>query len=214
MKYIVITSPDNIDNEAEKITALFEHGIDYVHIRKPDADHGQLHQLIEDIPAKYRYRLTLHDHYRLCKETGTGGIHLNDRNLKLPSTRMLLTETSGQLRISRSLHSLEEIAQTDCEGYHYRTLAPIFASISKAGYASAFHLQDIKSEIIGKRIVALGGVTPAHHNLLEETGFWGVALLGYIWGDDFDTALAELTKRIDLESINTKRITGAKHHAD
>ena len=170
-----------------------------LHIRKPDADHSQLRQLIEEIPAKYRHRLTLHDHYRLCKETGAGGMHLNERNLKLPSTRQLLTETSGQLRISRSLHSVEEIAQTDCEGYHYRTLSPIFDSISKAGYASAFHLQDIKGKITGKRIVALGGVTPAHHNLLDETGFWGAALLGYIWGHDFDTALAELAEKVSTQ---------------
>lgn len=196
MKYIVITAPGHIEAEADKIKALIESGVEFVHLRKPGADREQMLQLIESIPARYRRQLTLHDHYELCEDTGVGGIHLNPRNLLLPSTAKIMAESSGELRISRSLHSIEEITQTDSEGYHYRTLSPIFDSISKVGYCSAFHLRDIGQGIRGKQIVALGGVTPQHHNLLEETGFWGAALLGYIWGDDFHTALAELTKII------------------
>lgn len=196
MKYIVITSPGHIEAEADKITALINNGVEFVHLRKPGADREQMLRLIESIPAKYLRQLTLHDHYDLCEETGIGGIHLNQRNLLLPSTTKIMAEASGKLRISRSLHSIEEITQTDAEDYHYRTLSPIFDSISKAGYSSAFHLKDIVQDIREKQIVALGGVTPAHHKILEETGFWGAALLGYIWGEDFHTALAQLAKSI------------------
>ena len=65
--------------------------------------------------------------------------------------------------------------------YDYVTLSPIFDSISKQGYKSAFKLMELKNKIKGKKVVALGGVTPDKFSYLKSIGFKGAALLGYFF---------------------------------
>lgn len=76
------------------------------------------------------------------------------------------------------------------------TLSPIFDSISKNGYRSAFDLDEIKDMITGRHVTALGGVTPDAFPILREKGFSGAALLGYIWNGDFGYALGTLAEAI------------------
>lgn len=64
----------------------------------------------------------------------------------------------------------------------YLFLSPIFDSISKAGYRSAFsheQLQRAADEgVIDRKVIALGGVTPERIPYLHSLGFGGVAMLG------------------------------------
>lgn len=186
LKIIVITAPETVENEAEKITALFDAGVDFVHIRKPEASVREVKNLIEDIPYRYRNRLRLHGHFQLLDEFNLAGAHLNSRCPYAPATAMT---------VSRSCHSEEELAEI--EDYEYVTLSPIFDSISKEGYKKRF--DDNSLERIAKKgkIVALGGVTPDKLNFLKEKGFYGAALLGYIWNEDFDKALIRLRNCIN-----------------
>ena len=68
-------------------------------------------------------------------------------------------------------------------------LSPIFDSISKKGYASAFspsQLEEAASQgIIDHQVVALGGVTLDKLPLLESWHFGGAAMLGSIWQQPF-----------------------------
>lgn len=184
-RIIVITAPGDVDHEAEKITSLLRGGVDYVHIRKPDASLRDIRNLIEDIPYQYRRRLRLHGHFELCNEYNLGGVHLNRRNPEAPA---------GVSSVSRSCHELSELK--DAVGYEYLTLSPIYDSISKPGYQSAFVGNEISGMIQGKNIIALGGVTPDKFDELRKTGFAGAALLGYIWNNDFKESLDSLTKNI------------------
>ena len=61
------------------------------------------------------------------------------------------------------------------------TLSPVFDSISKQGYRSAFDPDSLRPWLEGKRVVALGGVTPERIPLLRDAGFSGAAMLGYFW---------------------------------
>lgn len=169
---IAITLPHDIENEAKRITALLNDSYDYVHIRKPDASLRTVRNLIEDIPYSLRCRLKLHGHFELLNEMSLGGAHLNSRNPKAPLSARLL---------SKSCHTLDEIAEAARLDYEYLFLSPIFDSISKINYKSKFDIEKIYSEIRDKKVVALGGVDPSKFELLEEKGFFGAALLGYIW---------------------------------
>ena len=81
MRLIVITRPEFIDSEAEKIVALFsEKGVDLVHIRKPGSSPDQVRSLLLGIPQQFHSRLVLHDHFSLAVEFGLYGVHLNSRN--------------------------------------------------------------------------------------------------------------------------------------
>ena len=78
--------------------------------------------------------------------------------------------------------ALGEVAM--CRDADYVFLSPVFDSISKSGYSSAFTDAQLRSapEIDG-HVYALGGVRPEHFPLLAEYGFGGAALLGHVWRD-------------------------------
>lgn len=195
MRIIVISAPDFLPGEAEAVTALLEAGAWRVHVRKPAAGSDSIARLLEHIPAALYSRISLHDHHELAARFGVGGVHLNSRNPSVPAG-------FGGL-VSRSCHSMEELSEygSVCD---YMFLSPIFDSISKSGYASRFSLEEIRRRIVAGsdvatarmdvmssdgncrsvdwgRVFALGGVCPDNIRLLEEAGFGGAAVLGYIW---------------------------------
>ncbi|MCH3993476.1 MAG: thiamine phosphate synthase [Prevotella sp.] len=179
MKLIVITSPDKVPGEVSKIRQLLDNGIDLLHIRKPDWTEAQCRELIEQIPERYRHRLVLHQYFNLCQTYHLRGIHLNKRHPLLPPRH--------QGTVSCSCHSLEEVA-TRKPVMDYVFLSPIFDSISKQGYHSAFSPSVLKAAqkegIIDEKVIALGGVTYDKLPLLESLSFGGGAMLGEIWGVD------------------------------
>ena len=62
MKLIVATSPTFFVEEDKILTALFEEGLDLLHIRKPNTQSVYLERLIRLIPKKYYNKIVLHDH--------------------------------------------------------------------------------------------------------------------------------------------------------
>lgn len=176
MKLIVITRPDFYPAEAEHITLLLQQGLDTLHLRKPEASPQKVAGLLDQIPVALHPHVVLHEHFELCKRYAVKGVHLNRRHPRLPA--------GFQGQVSCSCHSFEEVMQRKAECY-YLFLSPIYNSISKQGYASAFTPQRLaeagKQGIIDPKVVALGGITPAHFTELRAWGFGGVALLGDVW---------------------------------
>lgn len=175
---IVITLPHFIEHEAERITELFERqGIDRLHLRKPEADPAEVERLIREIPEKYYPQISIHDFHELAEQYKLGGIHLTGRRPIPPQ--------SWQGLLSTSCHSLEELALKIKEDYTYLTLSPIFDSISKVGYHSAFTREQLlkaRSEgLIDAHVLALGGVTFARLPEVEDSGFGGAMILGDAW---------------------------------
>jgi len=174
MNRIVITLPDFFDGEASRIAEMLDAGALWIHIRKPGATEAKVRCLIEEIPERYRLRLTIHDFPNLAMEYGLGGVHLNSRCSLLP------TGFTG--RVSRSCHSIAEILADNTSDY--MLLSSIFDSISKPGYRGAFSDRELREALAdgrGKRVYALGGVIPARFKHLEELGFGGCAMLGSAW---------------------------------
>ncbi|MEG1659472.1 MAG: thiamine phosphate synthase, partial [Bacteroides sp.] len=115
MKLIVITSPTFFIEENQIITALFEEGLDILHLRKPETPAMYSERLLSLIPQKYHRRIVTHDHFYLQEEFCLMGIHLNARNPKEPD------DYSGHL--SCSCHSLEEV-KSKKHFYDYVFLSP------------------------------------------------------------------------------------------
>lgn len=176
MKWIVITLPDFIPGEALFVDRLFSHGLDLLHLRKPESDIGDCKRLLDEISPEWLPKIVVHDHFELCSEYSLGGVHLNGRNPMPPQGH------KGTL--SRSCHSMEEIEKymTCCD---YLTLSPIFNSVSKQGYMAAFTADQLlaaKSKgLINQKVVALGGVTLQNIPQVKDFGFGGVAVLGDVW---------------------------------
>lgn len=176
MKIIVITSPETISGEVDTICRLLDCGIYRVHIRRPDYGIDEYRRLLNSIPAEYHKRLVIHDFFELCKGYDLGGIHLNHRNPDIP--------TGYKGSVSCSAHSIEEVKKMR-EVCDYVFLSPIFDSISKQGYHSAFSTDLLMSEarkgVINDKVFALGGVTVDNIPLLKSIGFGGAVLMGEVW---------------------------------
>ena len=192
---IVITRPDFFEGEAAKIAQLLQSGrADLIHIRKPPlplADSArvrqsrlenldrlaQMERLIQALPARLYSRLVLHDHHSLAIKYGLRGVHLNSRNPEPPAG------WSGAVSIS--CHTLSELSECRRKPYAYMSLSPIFDSISKHGYRSAFSADDIAAArsqgLIDERVMALGGITFDRISEVTKMGFGGAMILGDAW---------------------------------
>ena len=103
MKLILITTPEYFVEEDQILNALFEEGLDTLHLRKPGTEAVYAERLLTLIPEKYHKKIVIHDHFYLCNEYKLKGIHLNSRNPIAPDNY------SGH--ISASCHTLEEVQE-------------------------------------------------------------------------------------------------------
>ena len=175
---IVISRPDFFEGEAEKIAQLLQSGrADLVHIRKPRASQSEVEQLLVAIPSALYSRLVLHDHHPLAIKYGLRGVHLNSRNPEPPAG------WSGAVSIS--CHTLKELAECRKKPFAYMSLSPIYDSISKRGYRSAFTPDVIAAAhrvgLIDQRVMALGGITFDRIDQVTKMGFGGAMILGDAW---------------------------------
>lgn len=177
MLYVVITLPEFFPGEAEAIVRKFEAGLQRLHLRKPGASEQELRELLQAIPACYHERIVLHDHFCLLQEFSLCGVHLNSRNPSAPD--------GWKGHVSISCHSIEELQERRKEGFSYLSLSPIFNSISKKGYDTAFTREELEDArrrgIIDSRVLALGGVCDSNIGEALELGFGGVMVLGDAW---------------------------------
>ncbi len=175
---IVITRPDFFEGEAARIAQLLTSGqADLIHIRKPEASRHEIEQLLVAIPVALYSKLVLHDHHELAVQYGLRGVHLNRRNPQPP--------VGWQGNVSKSCHTLEELAEARKQPYAYMSLSPIFDSISKQGYRSAFTREQLaaarRQGLIDGRVMALGGVTFDRIKEVTDMGFGGAMILGDAW---------------------------------
>src|SRR5574344_142739 len=193
MKIIAITTPNFIECEASVIPHLLQLGVDLVHIRKPSATSEQMALLLDSLPTWCYDQLVVHDCLELANKYNLKGVHLNRRNHTVPD--------NFKGSVSMSCHSLEEVEiKKDMADYVF--LSPIFNSISKNGYNSAFSKEELhnamKQGTIDKKVIALGGVSLANIETVKDLGFGGAALLGDIWyrteSPAFDEYIKSLTE--------------------
>ncbi|MDY6205813.1 MAG: thiamine phosphate synthase [Prevotella sp.] len=175
-KRIAVTSPVFTTEEVTVVCRLLDDGFWRIHVRKPESTEKELTHFLDTIPVRYRSRIVIHDHFALCSYFGLAGIHLNRRCTQVPE------HFSGSL--SCSCHTFEEVVLMK-DKVDYIFLSPVFDSISKSGYSSAFTHEQLAEAalrgIIDHRVFALGGVTPDKYSFLQRYHFGGAAMLGAIW---------------------------------
>ena len=176
MKLIVVTAPTFFVEEDKIITALFEEGLDILHLRKPETPAMYSERLLTLIPQKYHKRIITHEHFYLQEEFSLMGIHLNTRNPKEPH------DYSGL--ISCTCHSLDEVRNKKLF-YDYLFLSQIYNCITKSGVTSGFTAEELrqagKSKVIDSRVMALGGITPDNILEIKDYGFGGAVVMGDLW---------------------------------
>ncbi|MDJ0366240.1 thiamine phosphate synthase [Hymenobacter sp. H14-R3] len=203
-RLLLITAPTALPHEPRLLTELLALGLPRLHLRKPGWPASQVAALIEALPPQFRARLVLHGHPELVRGYRLGGLHLTAAGRLAAARRPALLP--GQT-LSTSFHSLAEISQHR-RRYDYVFLSPIFDSISKAGYGSAFDLAVVRAFLqktacrtgYCPQVLALGGVDSQNVSLTKEAGFAGAAVLGDVWGSaDPVAAFQRLAQEVTAE---------------
>lgn len=184
MELILISSPGEKDNEVRAIRRIFELGLSRYHLRKPDWSLDDLRRFLVDLPDECLQKTVVHRRPELLSEFPLAGYHLSSRE------EYFVKNFEGTL--SRSFHDLDELSNCK-EQLDYVFLGPIFDSISKQGYGSAFPASGLrnffvdrrKQRITRPRVVALGGMVPDKVRVALSLGFDGVAALGGVWGSRY-----------------------------
>ena len=158
MKLILLTPPDFFVEEDKILTALFEEGLDLLHLR-----------LLTLLPESHHNQIVVHDHFYLKEEFNLRGIHLNGRNPEPP--------VGYKGHISKSFHHIDEL-KAEKKNFNYVFLSPIFDSISKSNYTSAFDMEVLKQ---ASAHGIIGGITTENMAVAKELGFGGVVVLGDLW---------------------------------
>ena len=175
---ILITNPQQVSNETEIINALFEEGLEVLHLRKPGFDQVQMCEFISKIDQRFHSRIMIHSHYELLDSYNLKGLHFTEK------TKHLLPDYDDvQCTKSMAVHELAELKSVR-PTVGYILLSPLFPSVSKEGYSKQWDVEELKPELAkthGFGTVALGGITLENVKTVKALGFNDFALLGSIW---------------------------------
>lgn len=196
MQLIVVSSPKKKDEEIVHVIRMFEAGLERFHLRKPGVSKKYLKEFIEQIPKKYRNRVIIHSNHRYALRYKLGGIHISKKHrkkiLSLRIKLMWYRMRRPGLIVTRSCHKLGDLTNTKVS-YNYVFLSPIYDSISANTLSGGFNKRGLISSMEQSplKVVAMGGVIPERFQELADLGFYGFAMLGYIWNNNDPMAAFE-----------------------
>jgi thiamine-phosphate pyrophosphorylase len=186
MKLIVVTSATRIEDEHKIIERMFRHGLKYLHVRKPRYSRDDMIKYLNKFSTQNRKKIVIHSHHSLALSMGLKGIHFTEkqRKNKLDVWKKfnLYRLAKKDLQITTSYHKLKDIDKANRK-YDYVFFSPVFESISKEDHQPSYSLGTIYDTVrnMDVNVVALGGIDNEKIDQCYHTGFYGVALSGYLW---------------------------------
>lgn len=172
MKLILMTTPYFFTEEDQILTALFDEGLELLHLRKPGTEPILSERLLSLLPEEYRKRIVVHDHFYLKNEYNLRGVHLNGRNPQLPD------KYKGH--ISCTCYNFEELGLRKKQ-MDYSILSPLYDEDGTPNFPTAQLQEMAKKGVIDKKVMAQGHVTLAQIAKLRDLGFGGVVVIGDLW---------------------------------
>lgn len=178
---IVISYPMPVAKEAEIINAMFEEGLETLHIRKPGLTQMDVRTLLEAIKPVYHPKIALHQHHEIAADLDIKRLHFTEISRKKTNDVMLSEFKKDGNRLSTSVHNIDEYNGLS-EAFDYTFFGPVFDSISKPGYEAIGSDEFVFPVKAGRpKVIALGGISAENVGKAMEMKFEGVAALGYIW---------------------------------
>ena len=170
MKLVIMTQPTFFVEEDKILTALFEEGMEHLHLCKPGTSPMYSERLLSLLPEMTYGKITVHDHYYLKNEYGLAGIHIDDEGKEPPK------DYKG--KFSFTCHDINDLCAMKKKG-EYVFLVNTFGAHGKHSKM----LDDaIRLGLIDKHVYAFGGVSLDNIKEAKELGFGGVVACGDLWG--------------------------------
>ncbi len=175
MKLIIMTQPTYFVEEDKILSALFEEGLDLLHINKPESEPLYAERLLTLLPKSTYSHISVHQHYYLKEEFDLRGIHIDDPRQPVPD--------GFRRHISRSTPNIDDLKEMKkkCE---YVMLHSLFDSLHDSVRASLTveQMEEARRRgLIDKKVYALGGMSLESIPLAKDLGFGGVVICGDLW---------------------------------
>lgn len=179
---ILIASETDIKDEIQTLHQLFDAGLNYYHLRKPNKSETAYARFLSQIDKQYHQHIVLHQHHNLTNDFRVKGIYLQEQprvNLQDTLQKYVDDFKNNGFTVSSSFHHPDTIKKCRV-AFDYHLLSPVFSSISKKGYeGKGFSVNGIDKTIIG-----MGGVTADNLSEIKQKGFKGAGILGGVWNQE------------------------------
>lgn len=165
MKLVLMSTPNFFVEEHHILTALFDEGLEMVHLDKPNSEPVFCERLLSLLPESYRRLIVTHDHFYLQNEYELKGIHLSERNPQVPA--------GYKGCVSCSCDSLDSLSQAKKDRDH------VLFDVTDIDLST---LKDAsKRKLIDKKVFATGEIDLDNVSQIADCGFGGVVLQEAIW---------------------------------
>ena len=175
MKIVLMTKSTFFVEEDKILTALFDEGLDNLHLNKPGAAPVYTERLLTLLPDDIYGKTTVHEHFYLKEEYGLRGIHLDDASSPLPE--------GYKGKYSRTCFIIDDIREARRKT-EYVFLKDTFAACEDA-HANELHNARLERAaslgLIDKKVYAFGGVNIDNIRMAKDLGFGGIVICSDIW---------------------------------
>ena len=175
MKLVIQTLPTFFVEEDKILTALFDEGLDILHINKPDSEPLYAERLLSLLPSNKYDSIVVHQNYYLKQEYDLRGIHIDDPAMPVPD--------GFRRHVSRSTPNISDLKEMKkhCD---YVMLYSLFDSLHddvKASLTIEEMQEARKKGLIDRHVYALGGMSLENIQQAKDLGFGGVVICGDLW---------------------------------
>ncbi len=177
MKLIIMTQPAFFVEEDKILTALFEEGMDNLHLCKPDTSPMYWERLLSLIPESVYGKITVHDHFYLKREYGLAGIHIDDPLKEIPK------DYKGKCgRTCSDASTLNEMKRkAECVFLSCRLGSAVTSDGTGVKLSRAEVEDAARRGLIDKRVYAFGDIDSDNIKAAKDLGFGGVVVCGDLW---------------------------------
>lgn len=176
MKLVIMTKSTFFVEEDKILEALFDEGMDNLHIAKDGGSPMYVERLLSLLPEDYYKYITIHNNFYLKKEYGLAGIHIDDPDASVPA--------GYKGKFSRTCCDLGRLKEMKKKS-KYVFLKNIFDCIEFPDEKATFtpdELERASSDgLIDRKVYALGGMSLDNVRIAKELGFGGIVVCGDLW---------------------------------
>ena len=176
MKLIILSKSTFFVEEDKILTALFEEGLEDLHLYKPGAEPVYSERLLTLLPDQYYGKITVHDHFYLKEEFHLKGIHLNNAQTEPPA--------GYRGNITRTCHAIDELKEAKKRS-NYVFLKTLFNSQSNPNDKASLTPDELREAsrrgLIDRKVYAMGGMNFDNIRIAKDLGFGGVVICGDLW---------------------------------
>lgn len=196
--YVLIDGGDDIEQMAQRATAIIQAGVDVVQLRDKRLSDRELLErarLLRRLTAKSRTLFIVNDRPDIAAISEADGVHVGQDELTVKDARRVLSPAQW---VGVSTHDLQQAQAAVRDGADYLGCGPTFPSGTKSfdHFPGLEFLRQVATQI-GLPAFAIGGIDAVNINDVLATGISRVAVSGAVWrATDPAAAAADLASRL------------------